>query len=843
MKQNFNVPSAEFSLFDSGKTHLTKDAAYAMVRWHNEMHQSFSDEGKRHATLLSHPLAALENVSKRPPVAVAMAEVLARDLHDYEHTGQLFGKSPRGWQVGATQWLMASLLHQGSSYLFEGGTGVGKTFILGESIRAATQAQIEGVLDGTIVVIFEKPHLMDQQVFAPEDRGERVASESLHHTELSRICEHAKTFLPKKIAESVTNDFCIDLRQKECQTPEEMLEKIVALLKKKHQPHNVEVAREGLLRLAHLLLGQTLLIGDIDAEQHQELKLPRRTKQEDVEKTLFSGDMLRGVPSSYIEEGKVATTVNGLTIGGETVRRISDTNRKEVKLLLATQSAFNGKHKTDIAAICARAEVVIVDEARMAASNYQERILKKRELMNIGTEKKSPLVFMASALSETDGIAYRPSADSYSPKLLITEAMDKDRLGQKIAADMALDVSPRGSNEVLYPTFSQETLARAIELHFDVPSHLEGMEHSIPWQNNAAIVTELAAIPHYVDALREEYAKRKTPAQIVAFSLQQESGPERMRRERAVLAWLAAEESAEERQQRGPKIVVIPEGAFRDALSLSKIHSVIFATGKKMGLNTLGRRMGRLSHVPAQGKPEGFRTLARQVLTSETKATVFDALTIHTDSPTREFVPGRIVRGQEGAQSDAERTQHEQSLPAPTGESVQKMRHESGTPLPEGIVRKEIDASVQAAWEKAVEALESAASGAEFKKWGNSEVRVRFHMLILNTLWPPFKKIVRLLSQENWKHALTLKIVACDSAEDMLYTALSACEDIREKGSIPLQDFVHDDDKKPQEVTVVEEAFADADDDDIDVDERELREIEIDLHDSNAFDEDLLRDV
>jgi len=167
-------PARKFSLLNDDGTRVTKEGVEALARWMPQMRGYFSNEGREHATwpANNHPLSVFDAFSRRPPEAVGIAGQLAKDLVGFEQTGELLGRKPFAWQIGATQWLVFSLLNGGSSYLIEGGPGVGKTLVMGEVLRAAIASGMFHARN-KILVVFNKPHIAVQQLFDQQERSHR----------------------------------------------------------------------------------------------------------------------------------------------------------------------------------------------------------------------------------------------------------------------------------------------------------------------------------------------------------------------------------------------------------------------------------------------------------------------------------------------------------------------------------------------------------------------------------------------------------------------------------------------------------------------------------------------
>lgn len=744
------APPLEHSLFNEDRTRLTKVGAEALLRWHAEMREPFSDEGRRHATWIdgNHPFAVFDKFFERRPDAIRMADGFASDVFEFERTGAIEGREPYPWQVGALRWAVFSLLQGGNSYLIEGGPGAGKTFVLGRAVRNAVRGQIAGVMDGVATVVFNKPFNADQQLFHADDRLERSRNVSAEHKqEMRRIVAYCASVLPSSLTGAFSAETCAEMIRAKL-NPAAAREKIRALC------GSVAIDDRILHALTCVFGGTGRVIDDFARDRYRVLEFT--TKAEDPtmpQQSLFSGDMLRGVPSDYMENGWVANTILGLDVG----RHVSDLSREELKkirVLFTTQAVIDRRKRHEaVATLFERTDVVVVDDSRKGAVLFQEAMRPRLEGVE-PAKRRLPLVFMASALSETNGADARPSADRTSPKVLSNELLGT------IAQDVGLDVVPRDATETLYPSTARETLERAVALHFESPPLLDCFpDLQQPCMCDTVVVVNPKVVDAYVATFRAEYERRNIAAHVQSFFAMHCNQRQKISRVHSVLAWMANKNPIS-----GPKIVVIPDHAYRDAISLP-VENVLIASG----LSDLksGRIAGRLSHVRRGKHTSTKRSMIRQVLTSDSSVSLHD---VYPSGDT--FVPLAVVLGKEAAARDKKKTKNCPSFPVLTPKEIARMKRELGNSLVEDdygtLLSDDVSGDPLEKFSAACAAVQN--SMPSNSDWGEAQVRARFQVGLLKSLWPHFRRI-RSIRREVWEQQLNMKLYRSSHSPEKMVEA------------------------------------------------------------------------
>lgn len=750
------------------------------------MRKAFSTEGMAHATWpLDHePLAVFDQFDKRPILAKRMAEGMAGDVAEYERTGKLLEMIPYAWQAGATKWLVSALLQGGTSFLVEGGPGVGKTLILGVIVRAAIREQMAGILEGTVVIIFNKPYIIEQQSFNVADRRERLMEQECINLDRELVMQYSRAVFPPKIAALFSKDVWAALVSQNMSDRAEALAALEDMFRRGKFERSISTYATELRDLAGLLVGDAYLIRDTDPRIPVVLRFSAsKARSEGEVSASFSGDLMRGIPQEYVESGVVGTTVAGLNVGSKPVSKLSDEARTNIRVLLTTQGSFDQTGMQGADDIIANADVIVIDEGCRAASTYQARVTDLRRARGI-KEGDPPLVFSASALRETNGLLSRPVADAYAPSFGMLESMESDTDGRKIAPDIGLDVFPRDPSATLYRSASHETLQRIADIHFEsceIPDRL-GMPQR--YAMNTAVVVSLQAVADTVDILREGYENRGIKARVVPFSLPGIFGKEKLLRQQRILAWVLDEDHQDEAE--GPKIIVFAEGDFRDSLSIPTITNVLLATGKSMDARTLRRRIGRMCHIDPHGKNVEFRAVISQILTSETNGTVFDVMYDDENRPEM-FMPLGVVRGKKGAERDRKDCAGLTSYPVPNAEVLRAMPRAAGRPLTSGSLRPHQDLErCLTVLRDTFEMLRSIARQEEFRLWGFPEVRAALQKRILIEAWFPFRQIIR-MNEEEWTQQINRAMCnAWSSAQAMVDAAEGFCDDVIDDAVSPL---------------------------------------------------------
>ncbi len=836
--------------------------ADSLVRWRADIADVFNPDKNEHATWPPEdPRRLFEYFSSRPKLAVEMALELSTMILEIEREDGVFlEKKTYAHQLAHLKWLALSLLRDGTTYLIEGAPGTGKTLVLGSIMAAATRLQMRGLMNDAVMYATHKPFILAQQTFNAHDRRLRLIQPpdpTCIRQEVSYIQKlvGSETLFPRNVWR--------DMR-KERHTRDAALRAIETHLRASPEGQDVLSTKSELLDpIVRLMTGDAVLVYDVDADMmHLPLSPAEVTDDETV--GYYSGDIGRGIPRSYVDQQLVASRkgadVHGVKL--DCTKNGQSLDGVRVVLTTAPTILMRGMRHS-IQDILGRTGIIIVDEGRNAATAFQDAV---REASG---KKEKPLVFAASALSTTNGLASRPYADSYSPRLTIAAAMEPGPDGHQVLPNIGVDMFP-GRGNALYHSSTVEAVHQFVEAHFtDLP--LPEREH-LPqlYLCTSIIVVSGETLAETVRMLRQEYRNRGIAADVIPFCKHPEkSGAGNTQYPYSERVLQAMMDSPEESADRRVRVMVAGPDSIKDALSIPTLQNVTVATAKGISKNVLLRILGRLQHSNKhRAAGPAHRVYFRQGLYQDTKAeeTVFQLLGEHTGS-SMQWVPLQILKGDHGAEADRKRVTGLPSMSVPlSDEELGKRRAEKGMRVKTlELHRLHVESNGHVPRSAAAEAVQSSAVWSAFDPiiaralplWHDTAARKAFcdiaiermrtdvvpDFMVAPDIWPTWNTELMLIA---FRHAHVGPQAILDALKERITAAAQLGrveEEVIPGEYIPLKDEVHspEDDEEiesaeteEEDVDEVDEAsieqldevlaeeFDDEDDIGIDLDETEL---------------------
>lgn len=741
-----------------------------LERWRKDLDAAFTEKENRHASYPSEDvLDGLRGYRKLPKLSQdIILELSDMILDSEENDGELLGKIAHPHQLGHLKWLVLSLMEGGSSFLIEGGPGSGKTLVLGALMRACTRLQMKGLLDGVVAFATHKEYILNQQVFNPDDRR-RYLEQELRAWDLQDDADFMQKFLGNSCTECIPRAEWEKLRRASIRGKDNAVLKLQELVLKNNGQDFWEKNKEVMYQLAAILCGEGVLVYDID---ELPMFLPLSSPPENPADISYSGDLGKGIPNEYLKENRVAAR-KGADIDNA-LDAITNETADDVRVLLTTASTIlQKKHHGAIRGILPRVKVVLVDEGNTACSNFQASI--EQGIDTVTAEVREPvLVFMASALSTTNGIDSRPQADKYSPRKTIAECMEPGADGRQVSPDMGADVYPY-IGDTLYPVGTTEAFHQMMEHHFEeFPLNTE-LDQPQPSECTTVMAVNGPDIVPATEYLREEYKEEDIPAIIVPFRMNKErrtsSGNTRHPYSARVFQWL----NDKGLDDKHVKILVGTTLDLRDALSIQTLRHV--SIGTKITQNNLLRLASRLQHADHHLKEGGERyrgMVSQQIFQgSDPKNNIFSLLGHADGKPHPSHIPMAVVRGSRGAALDAADADGIKEVSSPeTKKDLKKLTKVEGHVPPRILTNQH---AILYDWQLDIAAAEHDPVWNDLelialravRNWQDVYVQQTFQSILLERIMPVRPQVMR----ENWtawQETLCILMRDQDNPQDML---------------------------------------------------------------------------
>lgn len=637
-----------------------------LQRWRLHINEVFDAKSNEHASWPSKSvLESVQHMDKRPELARELALELTSVILEIEANGGHSGdKKLHAFQLADLEWLVLALLEGGTSYEIEGAPGVGKTLVLGSGVmQAATRLQMRGLLDGVIVYATHRPFVLAQQTFSREHRRARIhekpgavdVREELAYLSRAFGCDVRKYVAPILWNRLRAETYGDATAAKQCF--ESVLEKSSRL--ELLQSDAQDYAR-GIAFVQRIFTMQSCMVHDVDGSP-MELPLSPPTFTADAVDTLYySGDIGVGIPRSYRAQGFLLAK-KGADVEGNAVKESAIEDPDRVRVLLTTvPSMLCRGYRSKIESVLRRARIIIVDEGRSPANIFQDTISDIG-----GASDEPPLVFMASALSITNGLGSRPYADRYSPRLTLEEAMEPQGEEPQILPNVGVDMFPSG--DTLVESDTRQGLEQLIAAHFEdmeLPASAQLLQ---PHASTSLIVVHPDFVDETVRRLREEYEKRSVHAFVVPFKANMHSqgnGNTLPPYSERVFQWMLDSTPPSSREAAHVKVLVAAANNIADAMSLTNLANV--TVGTRLSRTMFLRVFGRLLHsqLHRQKGEKRARAYFRQQVFTDSPVDVTLFHTLHHEVDWRSalgndgmlpWVPLQILHGARAARADARR--------------------------------------------------------------------------------------------------------------------------------------------------------------------------------------------
>ncbi len=647
------------------------------------MEAVFNPKTNEHASWpATDPRELFAQFANRPTLAIQMALELSTIILEIEDAGGvLLEKEAYAHQLGQLKWLALSLLEGGTSYMIEGAPGSGKTLVLGAIMMAATRLQMRGLMDSAVIFGTHRPYILAQQTFNPEERRTRLI-ENPRIADIRQEVGYCVKVLGEEAEQFFTQEMWRTLRLRRYPHREAAVAALSeGVLEKEGGDKFIAEKKDLLPDVARLLTSEAVLVYDID-DSIMMLPLSPAPVTDDESVSSYGGDIGRGIPAYYLKEGFVAAR-KGVDAEGNAIgpnkKGVAARSLENVRVLLTTAPSVTMRgYRTSILDVLRRTGIVIVDEGREAATRFQDAIKEASE-----GNASEPLVFIASALSTTNGLGSRPYADRYSPRLTIEEAMEPGLDGKQVLPNVGVDMFP-GNGSVLYDSETTEALQQLVQAHFTQFPLPDKVELPQPHMCTSLIVVSNDNIAEAVLQLRQEYAKRGIDADVIPFRnrvSKSDDGNNKPPYSERVLQAMMDDHSNEDGKKR-VRIMVASPDTVKDALSIPTLQNVTVGTAKGITRNVLLRIFGRLQHSNRHHTAgPAHRGYFRQGLYQNTKIdeTIFQLLGGHEGDSVR-WVPLQILKGDRAAAEDRERVEGVPAVNIPlSGKGLHSRIHQKGT--------------------------------------------------------------------------------------------------------------------------------------------------------------------
>ncbi len=716
----------------------------SIVRWRSEMEAVFNPKTNEHASWpATDPRALFEEFAKRPKLAIEMSLELSTIILEIEQAEGLFlDKQTYAHQLGQLKWLALSLLEGGTSYMIEGAPGSGKTLILGAIMMAATRLQMRGLMDSAIVYGTHRPYILAQQTFSGSDRRMRLMKEPTIH-DVRQEVECCIKILGPGAAEFFHQKMWQELRKKRYHNKEEAIEAISLVIRERSGGKKFLQSKKDLLtEVARFLTIEAVVLYDID-DSVMIVPLSPAPVTDDDNVMSYGGDIGGGIPPHYLKDGFVAAR-KGADVDGNAIEQpkkgVPVHSLDSVRVLLTTApSVAMRTYRRSIVDILRRTGIVIVDEGREPATRFQDAVIEESAE---GTTE--PLVFIASALSTTNGLGSRPYADRYSPRLTIPEAMEPGPDGKQVLPNVGVDMFP-GNGSALYPSETAEALQQLVQAHFAELPLPQKIELPQPHLATSLIVVSNDSIAEAILLLRQEYAKRGIAADVIPFrSCVEKTGDGNNKppySERVLQAMM--DDCVSEDGTKRIRVMVASPDTVKDALSIPTLQNVTIGTAKGISKTVLLRIFGRLQHSNRhRGAGPAYRGYFRQGLYQNTKIdeTIFQLLAEQEGDSVR-WTPLQILKGDAGAKADTERVEGLPTMTIPLStKGLQQRTQQRGMAVKQMALQR-AHAAAAAAIKPRNTVLAEIATSSEWEKLERVAGRAKGY-LADKTIWLAFVDIV-----------------------------------------------------------------------------------------------------
>ena len=732
-------------LIIDNRTRVTGRFLNLLARWRAEIEQVFRPENNEHASPIdSDPYKIFAQYSKRPTLAIEMAlEIATMILETEASDGVLLGKKAYAHQLAQLKWLVMSLLEGGTSYVIEGAPGTGKTLILGAIIAAATRLQVRNLMQGAIIYGTHRPYILSQQTFSAAERRDRLLLQP-DTREMKEEMEYFSSKLGLNAHEFLSREDWLTLHRRRYVDREEVVEHIHLLLKKKDGGEDFfQKNKDAFLEIARLFTGEGVLVFDID-ESMMLLPLFPAPVTDAENPQQYSGDIGRGIPHEYVDKGFVSAR-RGAEVGDNRIDR-SKKRREELLahtrvLLTIATTITRSVARASIRTLLKHTKIVVIDEGLNPATVFQDAVHEASD-----GQAEIPLVFMASALSTTNGMGSRPHADRYSSRLTMDESMEPGPDGRQVSPNIGVDMFPHKSG-VLYSDNTVEALHQLITAHFADLELPEKTNLPQPYMSTTLMVVSPDSVVQAVRMLRDEYKKRNIPADIIPFRNNSErpstTGNTKQPHSERVLQVMMDDHV--EKNGRRVRILVSSADNIKDALSIPNLQNVTIATAHGIGKSALMRIYGRLLHSNLHHtlgpKHRGY---FRQGLYQNTiiQETIFHLLgKKHGDS--MQWVPLQTLKGEAGAKADESLVQGLSTIKVPLSHAeLHKRKEKKGLSVTElALQRERAKTPVVSRHEAAAKVEHSFMWGGLYTEgrkyspvWGQENIRMRFMKLVVDAV-------------------------------------------------------------------------------------------------------------